>query len=231
MTKLIPIVARLVNFADAYGWISFCAFYAVLNGLVGNSVLDSSSSSGFRGKVGYWCDDDHCLGFELGGFTLPQRNHSLAFSSDQFPILARSLLIAMWGGDMPERILVVDDNRDAADSLARLIQSFGHDAKAVYDGSQALDEISVFEPDMALVDIGMPGMDGYETVTELRTRRGQVHLIVVAVTAWSRDEDKRRAYESGFDLHVAKPMSVEKLRELLRLLDPEHEPDRSDQVG
>jgi CheY-like chemotaxis protein len=121
---------------------------------------------------------------------------------------------------MPERILVVDDNRDAADSLARLIQSFGHEVKAVYDGPQALEETTSFEPDMALVDIGMPGMNGYETVAELRKRRGHVHLIVVAVTAWSRDEDKRRAYESGFDLHVAKPMSVEKLKELLRLLEP-----------
>jgi CheY-like chemotaxis protein len=123
---------------------------------------------------------------------------------------------------MPERILVVDDNPDAANSLARLIQSFGHEAKAVYDGKQALEQTVFFEPDMALVDIGMPGMNGYETVTELRKRRGQVHLIVVAVTAWSRDEDKRKAYDSGFDLHVAKPMSVEKLKELLELLDPDH---------
>jgi CheY-like chemotaxis protein len=128
---------------------------------------------------------------------------------------------------MPDRVLVVDDNRDAADSLARLIQTYGHEAKAVYDGSAALEETETFEPDMALVDIGMPGMDGYETVTELRKRRGQVHLIVVAVTAWSRDEDKLRAYESGFDLHVAKPMSAEKLKELLKLLDPNHAESRT----
>jgi CheY-like chemotaxis protein len=124
---------------------------------------------------------------------------------------------------MPERILVVDDNRDAADSLARLIQSFGHDVRAVYDGFTALDETTSFQPDMALVDIGMPGIDGYETVRQLRERRGNVHLIVVAVTAWARDEDKHRAYESGFDLHIPKPMTVETLRELLRLLDPTHE--------
>ena len=116
---------------------------------------------------------------------------------------------------MPERILVVDDNRDAADSLAKLIHSFGHDAKAVYGGNEALEETATFLPDMALVDIGMPDIDGYETVRQLREKRGNVHLIVVAVTAWSRDEDKRRAYESGFDLHIAKPMSVEKLKELL----------------
>jgi CheY-like chemotaxis protein len=122
---------------------------------------------------------------------------------------------------MPERILVVDDNRDAADSLATLIRSFGHEVRAVYDGNQALEETTTFEPDMALVDIGMPGLDGYETVAQLSQRRGNEHLIVVAVTAWSRDEDKRQAYDSGFDLHVTKPMSVEKLKELLRLLDPD----------
>jgi CheY-like chemotaxis protein len=125
-------------------------------------------------------------------------------------------------GFMSDRILVVDDNHDAADSLAKLIRSFGHEAKAVYDGHAALKEATAFQPDMALVDIGMPGIDGYQTVAELRQRRGNVHLIVVAVTAWTREEDKRRAYDSGFDLHVAKPVSVEKLKELLGLLDPNH---------
>src|SRR4051794_25767070 len=69
----------------------------------------------------------------------------------------------------------------------------------------------------------VPAPDGYEPVTELRQRRGQVHLIVVAVTGHNSDEDKRRAYESGFDLHVAKPMDVDTLKDLLKLLDPEHE--------
>lgn len=124
---------------------------------------------------------------------------------------------------MGERILVVDDNQDAADSLAKLIQSLGYEARAVYGGKQALDETASFQPDMALLDIGMPDLDGYQTVTELRQRRGQVHLIVVAVTGKSSDEDKRQAYESGFDLHVAKPMDVETLKDLLRLVDPEHE--------
>lgn len=121
---------------------------------------------------------------------------------------------------MPERILIVDDNRDAADGLARLVQSYGYEVKAVYNGTDALEETTVFQPDMALVDIGMPGLDGFETVTQLRQRRGNVHLIVVAVTGWTRDEDKRRAYESGFDLHVGKPVSTQMLREVLELLGP-----------
>lgn len=121
---------------------------------------------------------------------------------------------------MSERILVVDDNRDAADALVRLIRSFGLDALAVYDGLEALAAMVDYLPDMALVDIGMPGLNGYDTVAELRRRRGNEHLIVIAVTAWSRDEDKRRAYDSGFDLHVPKPMSEQRLREILRLLGP-----------
>jgi CheY-like chemotaxis protein len=121
---------------------------------------------------------------------------------------------------MSERILVVDDERDAADSLARLIGSFGYEAKAVYDGEQAIEQAAEFLPDMALIDIGMPDLNGYETVTRIRQQRGSQHVILVAVTGWTREEDKRRAYDCGFDLHVAKPMSAEKLNELLALLDP-----------
>ena len=123
---------------------------------------------------------------------------------------------------MSQRVLIVDDNVDAADALGRLIHSCGYDVKVVYNGQDAIAETATFQPDMVLLDIGMPGLDGYETVREIRQRRADVHLIVVAVTAWSRDDDKRRAYDSGFDLHVAKPMSKKMLDELLAILDPTH---------
>jgi CheY-like chemotaxis protein len=123
---------------------------------------------------------------------------------------------------MKEHVLVVDDNRDTADGLARLINSFGYEARAVYGGEEAIEETVAFLPDMALIDIGMPDLDGYETVKRIRQHRGNVHIIIVAVTGWSRDEDKRRAYEAGFDLHVAKPMNSDKLKELLALLDPDN---------
>jgi len=123
---------------------------------------------------------------------------------------------------MSQRVLIVDDNRDAADALGRLINSSGYEVKVVYNGEAGLTETVDFQPDMVLLDIGMPGLDGYETVREIRRRRSDVHLIVVAVTAWSGAEDKRRAYDSGFDLHVAKPMSRQTLDELLALLDPTH---------
>ena len=122
---------------------------------------------------------------------------------------------------MDGRILVVDDNRDAADTLALLVASFGYEARAVYDGEQAIEQAAMFAPDMALVDIGMPGLDGYETVSRIRTQRGNVHLILVAVTGRTGEKDKKRAYACGFDLYVAKPMSSQTLQELLALLDPE----------
>jgi CheY-like chemotaxis protein len=124
------------------------------------------------------------------------------------------------GGDVTERILVVDDDRATADTLALLIRTLGCEAKAVYSGQAAVDLIATFEPDMALIDIGMPQRDGYDTVTGIRQQPGGKHVILVAVTGWSRDEDKRRAYEAGFDLHVTKPMRLETLKELLSLLDP-----------
>jgi CheY-like chemotaxis protein len=124
------------------------------------------------------------------------------------------------GAEVNERILIVDDSRDTADSLAKLITAFGYEAKAVYDGRQAIDEARAFLPDMALIDIGMPGFDGYETVIQLRQQRDGGQVILVAVTGWSREQDKQRAYAAGFDLHVSKPMSVEMLQELLGLLDP-----------
>jgi CheY-like chemotaxis protein len=121
---------------------------------------------------------------------------------------------------MNERVLVVDDDRDTADVLARLINAFGYEAKAVYSGLEAIEQAAEFQPDMAFIDIGMPDLNGYETVARLRQQRGSVHVILVALTGWSRDEDKRRAYDCGFDLHVVKPITAENLKELLALLDP-----------
>jgi CheY-like chemotaxis protein len=125
------------------------------------------------------------------------------------------------GSVVSERILVVDDDRATADMQAMLISTLGYEAKAVYSGQDAVEQITTYEPDMALIDIGMPERDGYDTVAGIRQQPGGTHVILVAVTGWSRDEDKRRAYASGFDLHIAKPMRVETLKELIALLDPD----------
>ena len=125
------------------------------------------------------------------------------------------------------RILIVDDEHDTADALAKLVRTFGYEARAVYDGEQAIEQFSTFLPDMALIDIGMPGMNGYEAVSYIRQSAGNIHVILVAVTGWTREEDKRQAYEAGFDIHVSKPMNAEVLKGLLALLDPVTNGERS----
>jgi len=120
---------------------------------------------------------------------------------------------------MKERILVVDDQGDNADSLVRLLTLLGHEAKAVYDGHQAVEEAASFQPDIMFIDIGMPGFDGYETVTQIRARKECAHAILIALTGWAQQDDRHRSYERGFDLHIAKPMSNDTLGKLLALLD------------
>jgi CheY-like chemotaxis protein len=121
---------------------------------------------------------------------------------------------------MEERILVVDDDHDTANTMAKLIQTMGFEAKPVYDGLHAVEEVIAYAPDMALIDISMPEHDGYETVERIRRLPEGMHMILVALTGWARDIDKRRAYEAGFDLHITKPMQAATLQELLRLIDP-----------
>jgi CheY-like chemotaxis protein len=121
---------------------------------------------------------------------------------------------------MGARILVVDDNRDAADILSSLIRLYGYQTKAVYSGAQAIQEAGTFAPDMVLLDLGMPGLDGYETVRRLREQQHSKRLIVVALTGWTSEEHKRKAYEAGFDLHVGKPLEPTQIAEILALVDP-----------
>ena len=121
---------------------------------------------------------------------------------------------------MSDRILIVDDTTDVADSLARLLTTLGYDAKAVYDGESAIQQAAEFQLDMAFIDVAMPGLDGYEVVRRIRQQQGHIHVILIALTGWAQAADIQRAYNCGFDLHVAKPMNVDKLQELLTLLDP-----------
>jgi CheY-like chemotaxis protein len=121
---------------------------------------------------------------------------------------------------MGKRVLVVDDNRYTADSFARLLSLLGHEARPAYSGPEAVKCTADFSPDMVLLDIDMPGMDGYEAVRRLRQDPLHSHAIFVAVSGWARQEDQRRAYDAGFDLHVAKPISVERMKELTAMLRP-----------
>jgi CheY-like chemotaxis protein len=112
------------------------------------------------------------------------------------------------------RILVVDDNADAARMLSELLRSQGHEVLNVYGGVAALQAVDGFRPDVVMLDIGMPGMSGFEVARALRARRLSPEPLIVAVTGWGMLEDKIRGREAGFDLHLVKPVEGEHLIKL-----------------
>jgi PAS domain S-box-containing protein len=118
--------------------------------------------------------------------------------------------------DVPQRILVVDDNIDAARSLEMLLRSLGHETRVVHDGADALRAVPEYRPHIVLLDIGMPGLDGYEVARRLRAMDGGEALRIVAVTGWGQEADREKSREAGFDLHLVKPVEP---GELVRVLD------------
>ena len=115
-----------------------------------------------------------------------------------------------------ERILVVDDNRDAAQGLAMLLEIKGHEVATAHDGGQALEAARQFQPTVVLLDIGLPEMDGYEVASRLRAQRGGDALLLVAVTGYGQESDRKRSEEAGFDHHLLKPVRLEALEQLLQ---------------
>jgi PAS domain S-box-containing protein len=113
------------------------------------------------------------------------------------------------------RVLVVDDNVDAADSLAILLRLKGQDVRVAHDGVAALETAGEFRPTIVFLDIGMPGMDGYEVCQRLRHQSGKDSPLIVALTGWGQEEDRRRSQEAGFDLHFIKPVEPDALHKLL----------------
>jgi CheY-like chemotaxis protein/two-component sensor histidine kinase len=113
------------------------------------------------------------------------------------------------------RVLVVDDNRDAAESLADLVKLFGHEAKALFDGAGALVEVLVNPPDILLCDLGLPGLDGYEVARRIREHLGR-SIQLIAISGYAQPGDVDRAIRSGFDAHIAKPADPAAIDRLLR---------------
>jgi signal transduction histidine kinase len=114
------------------------------------------------------------------------------------------------------RILVVDDNVDAADALAELLRDYGHDVRAVHDGPSAIEQAALHCPDIVLLDIGMPGSDGYEVARRMRTELG-LKATLVALTGYGEARHRRLSRDAGFDQHVTKPLDIRKLEKLLTL--------------
>jgi CheY-like chemotaxis protein/two-component sensor histidine kinase len=115
----------------------------------------------------------------------------------------------------PRRVLVVDDNKDSADSLFMLLKIAGHEVKTAYDGLQAIAVAEQFRPEVILLDIGMPEMNGYDTCRYIRQQEWGKHIIIAALTGWGQEEDKRKSMEAGFNFHLVKPASLETLMPLL----------------
>ena len=113
------------------------------------------------------------------------------------------------------RILVVDDVADAANTLAMLLAATGHQTQVAYDGPNAISAARVFHPEVVLLDIGLPGMSGFEVAERLRQEPKGGQLLVVAVTGYDQEEDRLRSKEAGFDHHLVKPVSPQALEELL----------------
>ncbi|MFO0968258.1 MAG: response regulator [Gemmataceae bacterium] len=114
------------------------------------------------------------------------------------------------------RILVVDDCSDAVESLRILTELWGHEVRTATDGAAALQLAPAFQPHVALVDIGMPRLNGYEVARRLRETEGLEKLFLLAVTGYGRTEDRETAKQAGFDLHLTKPVDPQLLRDFLK---------------
>jgi signal transduction histidine kinase/CheY-like chemotaxis protein len=128
------------------------------------------------------------------------------------------------GGEEPlptisrRRILVVDDNRDAASSLAMLLKILGHETQMAHEGQEALDLAATYQPEIVLLDIGMPQMSGYDVCRRLREQPTGSEMVIVAVTGWGQDSDRQRSVEAQFDGHMVKPVEPRALIEMLASL-------------
>ena len=166
---------------------------------------------------------------ELHGGTIEARSAGMAQGCEfvvRLPIMANapesspapsSAANAEPGGNAarPRRILVVDDNVDAAKTLAMLLKFKKQDVQVVHDGPAALSLASSYRPDVVLLDIGMPGMDGYEVARRLRNYPELGNVLLVALTGWGQEEDQRRSRDAGFDVHLVKPIRLEMVERLL----------------
>lgn len=113
------------------------------------------------------------------------------------------------------RILVVDDNPDTTATLALLLERTGHQVQVAHDGLEAVHAVAAFQPDVVLLDIGLPKMNGFEVARRIRQEGGGKRVTLVAVTGWGQQDDRRRAMEAGFDHHLTKPVEISRLMQLL----------------
>jgi CheY-like chemotaxis protein len=117
------------------------------------------------------------------------------------------------------RVLVVDDNVDSATSLATILRVTGNDVRTAHDGFEAVEVASEFGPQLILLDIGMPKLNGYDTCRRIREEPWGKDIVVVALTGWGNEEDKRRSFDAGFNSHLVKPIGIADLQSLLSQME------------
>ena len=113
------------------------------------------------------------------------------------------------------KVLIVDDNRDSAELLAVLLEHDGHETRLANDGLEALERAAPFAPEIVLLDIGLPKLNGYETCRRLRALKTDVAVTIVALSGWGQAEDRRRSHDAGFDAHLVKPVEYPALKAML----------------
>jgi CheY-like chemotaxis protein len=124
-------------------------------------------------------------------------------------------------------VLVVEDDSDSREMLRMLLEIEGHDVHEAEDGPGALVAVSAIEPEVALIDVGLPGIDGHEVARRLRAERRLPAMLLVALTGYAEPEDVERSRQAGFDAHLTKPITPEKLGEIFRMLRAPRPPSRS----
>ena len=118
------------------------------------------------------------------------------------------------------RVLIVDDNIDSADTLTEMLRASGHDVDTAYDGAAGLAAVDSHQPDVVLLDIGLPKVNGYDVARKIRQSDPQRRIVLVAVTGWGQDEDRRRSQHAGFDHHLVKPVDPASLDRIFALITP-----------
>jgi len=160
---------------------------------------------------------------ELHGGTVEARSAGLGFGSEfivRLPLARREAASPVATDPAPavavrRRILIADDNQDAAESLSMLLELAGHEVRIAHQGRAALAIARTFRPDTALLDIGMPDLSGYEVAKELRQEPWATRLRLIAVTGWGQEDDRRRALQAGFDHYLTKPIDPDQLESLI----------------
>jgi CheY-like chemotaxis protein len=153
--------------------------------------------------------DDHADALTPGVLPAPGREASAQPAPEVAPQASRK-----------RRVLVADDNVDAATSMAMMLEIMGNEVRAVHDGEAAVEAAQTFRPHVILLDIGMPKLNGYDACRRIRSQPDNKHVVIAALTGWGQDKDKSSSEQAGFNHHLVKPVDPIALQKLLSAVEP-----------